>query len=250
MYNPVGGADYEFVELLNIGDRPLDLSLVSFVDGIQFDFAGSEVEVLNPGEYVVIVRDLFVFGHRYDTSEIRIAGEYGGRLDNGRDQLRLQLGEGLAIHDFAYEDWFPDTDGQGRSLEIRDVRADPSTWGQSFQWNSSAELHGSPGRAPSGNPIDGGFRRVGDVNGDRRVDISDAVRIVRILFAGLAVELPCEGEDISSGGNAILHDTNGDEMVDMSDSLYLLNYLFGGGPEPIGGEECGRIVGCSDECEF
>ena len=46
MYNPSGGSagdltdndEFEFVELQNVGDETIDLSFVSFVDGIKFDF--------------------------------------------------------------------------------------------------------------------------------------------------------------------------------------------------------------------
>ncbi len=54
MYNPLpgdalDGDEFEFIELKNTGDEPLDLSGVSFTSGITFSFADSEVTTLGPG---------------------------------------------------------------------------------------------------------------------------------------------------------------------------------------------------------
>lgn len=64
------------------------------------------------------------------------------------------------------------------------------------------------------------FRR-GDCNGDRRIDLSDAVCLLEGLFAGR--ELP---------GCLASVNLNGDGRVDISDPTYLLNHLFLGGPPP------------------
>ena len=39
MYDPAGGSDYEFIELKNTGTETLDLSNVSFTDGVDFAFS-------------------------------------------------------------------------------------------------------------------------------------------------------------------------------------------------------------------
>ena len=72
------------------------------------------------------------------------------------------------------------------------------------------------------------FRR-GDCNDDRRVDISDAVCLLRGLFSGDA--LP---------GCLAVANGNGDSSIDISDPTYLLNHLFLGGPPPVAPfPECG-----------
>ena len=66
----------------------------------------------------------------------------------------------------------------------------------------------------------------GDANGDAAIDQSDAVLIIRFIFAGG----PAPGY---SCGNPIgLGDANGDGSVDISDAIYLINYIFAGGPAP------------------
>ena len=44
---------FEWIELKNVGPGPLDLTPVRFTKGIDFDFAGSAVTTLEPGERVL-----------------------------------------------------------------------------------------------------------------------------------------------------------------------------------------------------
>jgi 1,4-alpha-glucan branching enzyme len=67
-----------------------------------------------------------------------------------------------------------------------------------------------------------GFVR-GNCNGDRTVDISDAIRTLGILFLGLSV-----------GECHAACDANADGRVDISDGIYTLTFLFGSGPAPSG----------------
>jgi hypothetical protein len=64
------------------------------------------------------------------------------------------------------------------------------------------------------------FRRA-DANVDAKVDISDGVRILEILFLGAA----------NPGCDDAL-DSNDSGKVDISDGVYVLNFLFAGGPRP------------------
>jgi len=145
MYHPIGGRDYEFVEIQNVGTHVLDMTGVRFTRGISFQFPET---LLNPGEYLVVVSDMDQFQFRYG-SEIRIAGEYEGKLSHGGESLLLQLPEPdkAAILRFNYNDtWFPETDGLGYSLVIQDPFAPAYRWGSSRGWRQSTDLNGSPGR--------------------------------------------------------------------------------------------------------
>jgi hypothetical protein len=61
----------------------------------------------------------------------------------------------------------------------------------------------------------------GDYNGDGRVDASDAVNLLAVLFQ--------RGE---AGTCAAAGDTNSDARVDVSDAVFTLSYLFRSGPSP------------------
>jgi len=65
----------------------------------------------------------------------------------------------------------------------------------------------------------GSFVR-GEVNGDRGVDLSDAVEILRHLFAGLSLHC-IDAADVNDSG-----------AVDLADAVSLLSYLFAGGMPP------------------
>ena len=89
MYNPLGGSEFEYIELQNIGDEILNLNGISFVEGIYYTFGEM---VLSPKESVVLVSDLNAFVSRY--GEVNdLIDEYVGKLNNGGEELILQLPE-------------------------------------------------------------------------------------------------------------------------------------------------------------
>ncbi|MGH9362672.1 MAG: lamin tail domain-containing protein, partial [Thermoanaerobaculia bacterium] len=247
MYNPPDGGDLEFVELQNLGDRDVDLQGVRLDGGIEFEFAGSAVTSLGPGELVVVVKDRGLFESVYDTGGIKIAGEFEGKLDNGGDELRLLFGGELGILTFEYDDlWHPETDGLGRSLVIADPRAPLDRWSFAAGWRPSAEVGGSPGRAepPTGG---GGLQVAGDLNPDGVLNLSDPIALLGHLFLSIPAPLPC-GESLEAEGNRGLLDLNADLRVDLSDAVHALSYLFLGGSPPAAGAGCARIAGCPDAC--
>ncbi len=141
---------FEFVELLNTSTTAaLDLTGVRFSDGIDFDFTGSAVTSLNPGDRVLLVRNLAAFRSRYG-SDLPVAGQYGGGLKNSGESVKLDDADGNTIAQFAYDDegpWPGRGDGRGSSLEVVDVARD---YGDPQNWRSSSEFGGSPGTAGYG----------------------------------------------------------------------------------------------------
>jgi N-acetylneuraminic acid mutarotase len=61
----------------------------------------------------------------------------------------------------------------------------------------------------------------GDANGDRTVNVGDAVCLINFVFKGGAAPVPL------CAGNA-----NGDGDVNVGDAVYLINHVFKGGPAP------------------
>ena len=156
MYDPLGGKDYEFIELCNTGPNTLDLSNVLLSSGqedIDFHFAGSIVTSLDPGEYVVVARDIAAFDSRYATG-INVAGEYGGRgadIKNSGDQICLKGRWDAEILSFEYKDnrgWPLAADGPGHSLVPLDSAIAAQHNGSlnfGRNWRASTHIHGSPG---------------------------------------------------------------------------------------------------------
>jgi hypothetical protein len=153
MYHPLPAAgnldsseEYEFIELKNIStNTALDLSGVRFTNGISFDFTGSPISTLAPGDSVLIVKNLPSFVERYGTG-LPVAGQYIGTLDNSGERIRLLDSTSEEILDFSYDNkWYPSTDGAGFSLVIADENAAPDTWNDKSNWKPSPELNGTPG---------------------------------------------------------------------------------------------------------
>jgi hypothetical protein len=143
MFNPVGGAEYEFVELRNVGAVPLQLGGVKFVEGIDFVFPQM---TLNPGDDVVLVANLATFQSRYGTG-VNIGGVYTGRLDNSGEKLAIQLPPPFDANvlTFNFEDeWFLAADGFGKSIEVSNPLVAANQWGSRTTWIASPTNGGDP----------------------------------------------------------------------------------------------------------
>lgn len=153
MYDPVGGSDYEFIELCNTGPQTLNLTDVVVRDAIDdFAFRNSSISDLGPGEYVVMVRDIPAFESRYGTN-ILVAGEYTGKLANEGEQLRLTSKWNAEVLTFEYADnrgWPLAADGSGHSLvPLPLALADQNNGSLNYggNWRASTYIYGSPGQA-------------------------------------------------------------------------------------------------------
>ncbi len=238
--------EYEFIELQNTGSDLLVLDGVRFTRGIEFDFTGSAVTVLRPGELVVLAENVAAFELRYGAGAARVAGQYRGKLANDGEELELVGPLGEVIQRFAYSDaWHVETDGQGPSLVIVDPAGERDTWGDGASWRPSAMELGSPGIDES---RAGESRQLpGDANADGDLNLSDAVRLLLVLFVDSSLGLPCAG-GLDGAGNRTLLDANGDGVANLSDAVHVLAYLFNGGPEHVLGTGCVAIEGCDDSC--
>lgn len=144
--------DFEFIELQNVSDTPLDLRGYTLDGGIEFAFSDGAVELLPPDGYVVIVRNLEAFSTRYNTNGMTIAGEYSGKLSNSGDNIRLEF-YGWKIYEIAYSDargWPAAPNGGGPSL----IPINDTISSQGFDildypgnWRASTYIGGSPGES-------------------------------------------------------------------------------------------------------
>ncbi len=141
MYNPPGGSDYEFVELVNLGTSALDLTGAHFTAGIDYTFGALS---LGPGQCVVIASDPASFGQRYGAASGRVMGDgFSGKLDNAGETIELSDRDGGVILSVTYGTAAPWPDGAGRSIEVIDPDRplnDPANW------RASTDANGSPGR--------------------------------------------------------------------------------------------------------
>ncbi|MBM98702.1 MAG: hypothetical protein CMJ77_06205 [Planctomycetaceae bacterium] len=205
--------DFEFIELVNLSDEPVDLVNVSFqkvivgddVEGIDFAFRESNYAEIQPGERVVVVENLEAFQVRYG-ADLPVAGQWSGRLGNNSERVFLAAGE-TVLHDFVYdEDWHPTTDGDGPSLQVvKESAANLETWNAKEGWRPSSQVGGSPGREDTLVDIPG------DSNRDGVFNSSDLVLVFQV---GKYEDGIVNNATFEEG------DWNGDGEFDSSDLVY------------------------------
>ena len=140
-------SDFEYVELRNVGTNTLDLAGFHLSGGVDYTFtAASAVTQLQPGEYVLVAKNLMAFNTRYPQVG-RVAGEYSGSLNKGGERIILEGPLKEPIFDFVYSpDWYPITHGPGFSLVVRDDTAAFASWATPDNLWASTDMGGSPGR--------------------------------------------------------------------------------------------------------
>jgi hypothetical protein len=152
-YHPLGedtvdDKNFEFLELKNTGDSPVQLAGLLFTEGVSYSFPEFE---LQPDGFTVIASDSTHFRSRYGFAPF---GQFEGAIDNSGERIMLGTVNNDTLINIRYNDkspWPESADGDGFSL----VPVDPNPTGDqnnSEFWRASAEVHGSPGEddpAPS-----------------------------------------------------------------------------------------------------
>lgn len=134
--------DFEFIELQNIGNTPLQLQGAQLSGAIEFTFPAL---VLASGQHVVVAKNIAAFQSRYGSGTL-IAGTFTNNLPNSSGRIILHGPFGEPIHDFTYSDaWYPATDGAGFSLVIKNALGAIDAWNSKAGWRSSSAINGSPG---------------------------------------------------------------------------------------------------------
>ncbi len=132
-YHPGSDDDAdEFIELVNTGTTPIDVSGWSFSAGI--DGIIDAGVVIPAGSYFVMSPDPVAFATLYGFTP---DGTYSGKLSNGGEEVTLVDAGAGVIDSVTYDDadpWTGAPDGNGPSLELRGLSYDntqPENWGPS-----------------------------------------------------------------------------------------------------------------------
>lgn len=204
MYHPSGDNLAEYVELLNISSSDtLNLKEVRFTQGVEFNFTGSAIVSLSPGERVLIVRDLAAFETAYGANH-PVAGAFtnGTALSNGGERLKLEDAKNGTIVEFTYDDqppWPVEADQSGRSLVLIAPHTHPDP-ALSENWRVSLQPGGSLG-GTDGAPFPSD--PLGDANGNGEPDLIDYALGNDLglspIFPGFSWD-----EDVPAGEDALL----------------------------------------------
>jgi len=139
MYNPIGGRDFEFIELKNTsGSTTVGLSEMTF-KGVKYTFApGTE---LAAGQIIVLAANATAFEGHYGFTPF---GEYEGALDNGGERIRLLDCDGATVTTVKYNDklpWPKEPDGAGYALVFEGT----GDQDDAAKWRRSNLIGGTPG---------------------------------------------------------------------------------------------------------
>jgi hypothetical protein len=149
-------SDFEFVEIVNTGDRTVGLAGVRLTKGVRFDFGDGAIDTLAPGARAVVIRNATAFEARHGPG-LPVAGVFEGGLDDTGERVTLDV-EGVGeVASFEYGSgagWPAAAGGPGHSLVPRlfGSQADGAL-DYGGNWTAGAVLDGTPGAAePSGAP--------------------------------------------------------------------------------------------------
>lgn len=143
MYDPVGGNAYEFVELQNIGDAPIDVGGFS-IDGIGYVFPTGTM--LSPDQVIVLASNETPGNWAARYPGVEVLGLFSGRLDNAGEKLTIRDPDGAAVWSMTYDNsngWPSDLQSGNSSIELFYAFDDPSS---PANWFASSVAHGTPGQ--------------------------------------------------------------------------------------------------------
>jgi hypothetical protein len=154
MYHPQN-PQLEFIEFQNLGDRSISLEGLTVSDSVDFEFSDGELNSLDPGEVMVVVRNLEAFRSAYTTSTMRIAGEFEDSFSDTSGRILVHGPRFEKIVDVFYSDtWYPETDLFGHSLTLAQPKKTPKEqFRDPRQWRPSSHPGGTPGIVETGIPV-------------------------------------------------------------------------------------------------
>ena len=159
---------FEFLEVTNISSSVVDLTDVRFTDGISFEFVGSAITFLLPGQRAVVVRNAEAFEMRYGPAAMaRVAGEFAEdtALRGTGERITMTALGGTIIKDFLYEvvdPWPVASSPEDRfSLVLVDPSSNPNHE-NGANWMKSTEPLGTPGTGAAIDPSDPSEDKDGD----------------------------------------------------------------------------------------
>ncbi|MCC6232872.1 MAG: lamin tail domain-containing protein [Verrucomicrobiales bacterium] len=143
MYHPADGDAFEFLELANLGDLPVNLTGYS-LEGVQFRFPDPTPALPAGARWILANGESpTLFAARYPGTPV--AGWFGGSLANSGERIALIDRNGALVTEVTYGDqppWPTEPDGTRGSLEFIAPDLDPN---DPAAWQTSPGALGSPG---------------------------------------------------------------------------------------------------------
>ncbi|MDA7888500.1 lamin tail domain-containing protein [Akkermansiaceae bacterium] len=138
--------EFEFLEIINTGAGPIDLTGITLSEGITFSYSDGDFTTIPAGGRALIVENRAAFEFRYGLGH-PIAGQYTGKLNNGGETVTITNQLGDPIRTFTYDNaapWPLAAAGNGSSMVLNSPLSAPDHT-LAANWSASALLGGTPG---------------------------------------------------------------------------------------------------------
>ncbi len=154
-YNPLPGLETEFVELMNISSRAINLRGCGFSLGFPARFPATRDTILAPGQRTVLARSLWDINTTYGLGKPVAALGPKSNLNNGGETLTLENAALQPLLTVAYDNnlpWPLAPDGAGPSLTLSAPRLNPPLTNP-LAWRPSLITGGTPGTGEAGETL-------------------------------------------------------------------------------------------------
>lgn len=137
----ISGRSFEFIELKNTGDKPINLGGLKFTSSVEYQFG--DKEVLNPKQFYVIASKPKWF---YERHFMVPSGNFNKNFANSGEQVVIANPAGSPVIQFTYLDYnpwvtAPDGDGPSLSANTKNPTGDPN---EASYWKASSTYDGTP----------------------------------------------------------------------------------------------------------
>lgn len=100
----ISGKNFEFIELVNVSNLPIDMRGAFFSQGIDYIFPDTTSSIIQPSQYIVLAEDKSSFLDRYGFQPF---DKYDGKLNNDGEKLWLNSASGTLLDVVDFDDTFP-----------------------------------------------------------------------------------------------------------------------------------------------
>ncbi|MFT6150174.1 MAG: hypothetical protein ACJAUH_002872, partial [Saprospiraceae bacterium] len=144
-YNPDGDDDtYEFIEIYNASGQNLNISGVTFTNGITYTFPNGTT--IAAAEYIIIANMAATYsGNGYEVYEYSV-----GDLSNSGETITLEDGNSTIIDAVTYgvsSPWLTSPNGTGVTLSLFITKQNTADNDNANSWGASCAINGTPGGA-------------------------------------------------------------------------------------------------------
>ena len=134
---------YSWIKLSNCGEQEINLEGYRLSEGISYQFPSFN---LAPGESVFLAKEAYYFQQRYQPENLLLLDGYSGNLSKKGEYVSLYSPDGIQIQRVYWnQEWYPETAGEGYSLEVIDPYAEDLSMIAKENYQPSTKFGGSPG---------------------------------------------------------------------------------------------------------